>query len=345
MKRKIFALPGTGPSQTVLLPLHTLNSIQSQAMEWVFKINVLLYSALVVLQFRKRHCLFKCSSFHLYVPTTAASVPSHRDPLDCLHQHKPRNHNISIHSVLYQSHKLNTNSWHSKRGATSQRSYDKCLNLRRGQRDRFGLTFGLVTDGTSRSVALFLVTLLRGAMLVGRSTTWVQTETSGVVRLVFHETFTVLRGCILIILLIPWLFLYCRHVLKMFSTIHCCRQSRRDTDNICCQWIRLSLSKGTCMWVWICSIANTNGLFLKWPGQSLSSRAWFSKTQANECAGFELLLRPLSPIKPKKELPTSALSFYRAPSLSQEMWYIQHLENKWHQHHQQTQLCFEFGAK
>lgn len=117
------------------------------------------------------------------------------------------------------------------------------------------------------------------AMLVGRST-------AGIVGLVFHETFTVPRGCILIILLIPWLFLLCHHVLKMFSTIHCCRQSRRDTDDICRQSIRLSPSKGTCMWVWICSIANTNGLFLKWPGQSLSSRARFSKTQANECAGF-----------------------------------------------------------
>ena len=30
-----------------------------------------------------------------------------------LHQHKPHNHNISVHSILYSGHKLN--SWHSKR--------------------------------------------------------------------------------------------------------------------------------------------------------------------------------------------------------------------------------------
>lgn len=55
--------------------------------------------------------------FIFLLPTAALLlwVPSHTDLLDFLHQLKPHNHNISSHSILYQSHKLNMNSWHHKR--------------------------------------------------------------------------------------------------------------------------------------------------------------------------------------------------------------------------------------
>ena len=175
MKRKIFALPRTGPSQTVLLPLHTLNSIQSQAVEWVFKINVLLCSALAVLQFGKTALpfFFEWSSFHLYVPTTAASVPLSQRPfrLPASAQTLQSQHlNPQRSSPKPQiKHELMT----QREGATSQQSYDKCLNPRRGQRDRFGLKFGFSRWWYQQDWCCVFSHIAPGRVtLVGRWNTW-----------------------------------------------------------------------------------------------------------------------------------------------------------------------------
>lgn len=81
----------------------------------IFKNQGILCIQLKLLSYfslRKCHS-FLSSYFALFEfswsPPLGKCVLPHTDLLHSLHQHKPHNHNISIHSILYQSHKLNMN--------------------------------------------------------------------------------------------------------------------------------------------------------------------------------------------------------------------------------------------
>lgn len=78
--------------------------------EWATRSSPIRFTLVSVLMIRKCHCgLLRCDSS--CSKALCNSDPFHTDlPL---HQHEPHNHNISIHSILVQSHKLNVKSRHT----------------------------------------------------------------------------------------------------------------------------------------------------------------------------------------------------------------------------------------
>lgn len=134
MKCKIFALPQTGPSRTAVhsspatsthneFSPKSSNAIGSNFLKNKKKNQGLLYVQLLLFFgwrnatfFSHSYFSFTSVSFYPCVPTTAApllwvSASSLIQTLRLsLHQHKPHNHNMSVHSILYQNHTFSVHS-------------------------------------------------------------------------------------------------------------------------------------------------------------------------------------------------------------------------------------------